>query len=106
MLTSFTVERFKSYEQEATLHLAPLTVLIIVEALRLLSWIAHGNKLGAISHTVQGDNQAIRGALKDLAFRRKRMSSFRAARRIRSGIGTRFALRALAPTSSASPTSG
>ena len=80
MLTSFTVERFKSYEQEATLHLAPLTVLIganasgksnIVEALRLLSWIAHGNKLGAISHTVQGDNQAIRGAVKDLAFRRK-----------------------------------
>ena len=82
MLTSFTVERFKSYEQEATLHLAPLTVLIganasgksnVVEALRLLSWIAHGNKLGAITHTVQGDNQAIRGAMKDLAFRRKRM---------------------------------
>ncbi len=81
MLTSFTVERFKSYEQEATLHLAPLTVLIganasgksnIVEALRLLSWIAHGNKLGAISHTVQGDNQAIRGAVEDLAFRHKR----------------------------------
>lgn len=82
MLTSFTVERFKSYQQEATLHLAPLTVLIganasgksnVVEALRLLSWIAHGNKLGAISHTVQGDNQAIRGGMKDLAFRRKRM---------------------------------
>ena len=81
MLTSFTVERFKSYNQEATLRLAPLTVLIganasgksnVVEALRLLSWIAQGNKLGAISHTVQGDNQAIRGAVKDLAFRRQR----------------------------------
>ena len=81
MLTSFSVERFKSYKQEATLHLAPLTVLIganasgksnVVEALRLLSWIAHGNKLNAISHTVQGNNQAIRGAVKDLVFRRKR----------------------------------
>ena len=81
MLTSFAVDRFKSYKQEATLRLAPLTVLIganasgksnIVEALRLLSWIAHGNKLGAISHTVQGDNQAIRGAVKDLAFQRQR----------------------------------
>ena len=79
MLSSFTVERFKSYEQGATLHLAPLTVLIganasgksnVVEALRLLSWIAHGNKLGAVGHTVQGDNQAIRGTVKDLAFRR------------------------------------
>ena len=81
MLTSFTVERFKSYEQEATLHLAPLTVLIganasgksnVIEALRLLSWIARGNKLSAVSHTVQGDNQAIRGAVRDLVFRRKR----------------------------------
>ena len=81
MLTSFAVERFKSYKQEATLPLAPLTVLIganasgksnIIEALRLLSWIAQGNKLGAISHTVQGDNQTIRGAVKDLVFRRKR----------------------------------
>ena len=80
MLTSFAVERFKSYKQESTLHLAPLTVLIganasgksnVVEALRLLSWIAHGNKLGAISHTVQGD-QAIRGTVKDLVFRRRR----------------------------------
>ena len=79
MLSSFTVERFKSYEQGATLHLAPLTVLIganasgksnVVEALRLLSWIAHGNKLGAVGHMVQGDNQAIRGAVADLAFRR------------------------------------
>ena len=47
MLTSFTLERFKSYDKQgATLHLAPLTVLIganasgksnVVEALRLLS---------------------------------------------------------------------
>ena len=82
MLTSFTVERFKSYnKQGATLNLAPLTVLIganasgksnVVEALRLLSWIAQGNRLGTIAHAVQGENQAIRGTVQDLVFRRKR----------------------------------
>ena len=54
MLSSFTIENFKSYH-EASLKLAPLTVLIganaagksnAVEALRLLSWIAAGNRLG------------------------------------------------------------
>ena len=79
MLSSFTLEGFKSYdEQGATLHLAPLTVLIganasgksnVVEALRLLSWIAAGNKLGSIAHAVQEDAQAIRGTVKDLGFR-------------------------------------
>ena len=79
MLSSFTVEGFKSYNRQgATLHLAPLTVLIganasgksnIVEALRLLSWIAAGNKLGAVIHAVQGDAQAIRGTVRDLGFR-------------------------------------
>ena len=48
------IESFKSY-RKATLKLAPLTVLIganasgksnAVEALRLLSWLAQGNKLG------------------------------------------------------------
>ena len=79
MLSSFTLEGFKSYgEQGATLHLAPLTVLIganasgksnVVEALRLLSWIAAGNKLGSIAHAVQEAAQAIRGTVKDLGFR-------------------------------------
>ena len=79
MLSSFTVEGFKSYnEQGATLNLAPLTVLIganasgksnVVEALRLLSWIAAGNKLGSIAHAVQEDAQAIRGTVRDLGFR-------------------------------------
>ena len=79
MLSSFTVEGFKSYdEQGATLHLAPLTVLIganasgksnVVEALRLLSWIAAGNKLSSITHAVQEEAQAIRGTVKDLGFR-------------------------------------
>ena len=79
MLSSFTVEGFKSYNRQgATLHLAPLTVLIganasgksnVVEALRLLSWIAAGNKLGSVTHAVQGDAQAVRGTVEDLAFR-------------------------------------
>lgn len=78
MLASFTVERFKSYQGAATLKFAPLTILIganasgksnVVEALRLLSWIAQGNKLGAVAHTVQGDSQAIRGKVEDLGFR-------------------------------------
>ena len=80
MLSSFTVESFKSYNsQGATLRLAPLTVLIganasgksnVVEALRLLSWIAAGNKLGSITHAVQEDAQAIRGTVEDLGFRK------------------------------------
>lgn len=82
MLTSFTVERFKSYSRQgATLDLAPLTVLIganasgksnVLEALRLLSWIAHGNRLGTIAHAIQGEDQAIRGTVKDLVFQRRR----------------------------------
>jgi len=61
MLSSFTVKNFKSYRQ-GTLTLEPLTLLIgangsgksnLVEALRLLSWIAQGNTLGSIRHAVQ-----------------------------------------------------
>jgi len=77
MLTSFRVQNFKSYP-DATLALAPLTVLIganasgksnVIEALRLLSWIAAGNRLGSIAHEVQGEGQAIRGAVEDLSSR-------------------------------------
>ena len=77
MLSSFTIKDFKSY-REATLKLAPLTVLIganasgksnAIEALRLLSWIAQGNKLGAIRYAVQEEERAIRGTVRDLGFR-------------------------------------
>ena len=77
MLTSFRVQNFKSY-RDVTLALAPLTVLIganasgksnVIEALRLLSWIAAGNRLGSITHEVQGEGQAIRGAVEDLSSR-------------------------------------
>ena len=77
MLSSFTIKDFKSY-RKATLKLAPLTVLIganasgksnAIEALRLLSWIAQGNKLGAIRYAVQEEDRAIRGTVSDLGFR-------------------------------------
>ena len=76
MLSVFTVENFKSYRQ-ATLTLEPLTLLIgangsgksnLIEALRLLSWIAQGNTLGSIRHAVQEQNRGIRGTVQDLGF--------------------------------------
>ena len=80
MLSSFTIRHFKSYRR-ATLKLAPLTVLIganasgksnAVEALRLLSWLAQGNKLGSIRYAVQEGDQTIRGTVKDLGHRNRR----------------------------------
>ena len=77
MLSSFTIKSFKSYQQ-ATLKLAPLTVLIganasgksnAVEALRLLSWLAQGNKLGSIRYAVQDGDQALRGTVRELTHR-------------------------------------
>lgn len=74
MLSSFTLENFKSY-REATLDLEPLTVLVganasgksnLVEALRLSSWIAQGNRLGSIRHALRGNECPIRGDVKDL----------------------------------------
>lgn len=74
MLSSFTIRNFKSYEK-ATLQLGPLTVLVganasgksnAVEALRFLSWVAQGNKLGSIRYALQDDAQAIRGTVNDL----------------------------------------
>lgn len=77
MLSSFTVENFKSYRQ-ATLPLEPLAILIgangsgksnLIEALRLLSWIGQGHTLGSIRYAVQGQNRGIRGAVRDLGFK-------------------------------------
>ena len=79
MLSSFTIESFKSY-RKATLKLAPLTVLFganasgksnAVEALRLLSWLAQGNKLGSIRYAVQEGDQALRGTVRDLTHRNR-----------------------------------
>jgi len=77
MLVSFGVRNFKSY-RDATLPLSPLTVLIganasgksnAIEALRLLSWIAQGNKLGSIRYAIQEADRAIRGKVSDLGYR-------------------------------------
>ena len=77
MLSSFTIKNFKSY-RKATLKFAPLTVLIganasgksnAVEALRLLSWLAQGNKLGSIRYAVQEGDQAIRRTVTDVSHR-------------------------------------
>ena len=85
MLSSFTIENFKSYHEASPLKLAPLTVLIganaagksnAVEALRLLSWIAAGNRLGTIRHALQEKERTIRGKVGDVAFRGARSFSF------------------------------
>lgn len=78
MLTAITIEDFKSYRQ-AILPLSALTVLIganasgksnVIEALRLLSWLAQGQKLSTIRFAVQSGDQVVRGKLDDLAYQR------------------------------------
>jgi len=74
MLQKLTIESFKSYEN-AELELSPLTVLIgsnasgksnALEALRLLSWIAEGNKLNAVKYAIQEGAAVVRGRVRDL----------------------------------------
>ena len=79
MLTAFKLNNFKSFQDEAVLPLGgALTVLIganaagksnVLEALRLLSWLASGNKLGAIQREVNRADKVVRGRVPDL-FRR------------------------------------
>jgi len=77
MLTAFTLANFKSYREETRLPLAPLTVLIganasgksnLVEGLRLLSWLAKGQRLSSIQHTINSAEQIIRGRVADLFY--------------------------------------
>jgi len=74
MLSAVRIENFKSY-REARLPLSPLTMLIganasgksnAIEALRLLSWIAQGNRLGTIRYQVSEGEQIIRGTTASL----------------------------------------
>ncbi|GAB0058136.1 hypothetical protein SIID45300_02480 [Candidatus Magnetaquicoccaceae bacterium FCR-1] len=76
MLDSISLENFKSY-QNTTLQLAPLTMLIganasgksnAIEGLRLLSWLAQGNRLSSIQTAVQASNQLLRGRIQDLGY--------------------------------------
>jgi predicted ATPase len=77
MLTAFTLKNFKSY-RDARLPLAPLSILIganasgksnAIEALRLLSWLAEGQKLFNIQHAVQHSERIVRGRLATLGYR-------------------------------------
>lgn len=76
MLKAISLRNFKSYKS-ATLPLASLTVLIganasgksnAIEGMRLLSWLAQGQKLSAIQYAVQQADQIVRGRLNNLAF--------------------------------------
>ncbi len=78
MLTAITLENFKSY-RAGRLLLAPLTVLIganasgksnAIEGMRLLAWLAQGQRLSAIQYAVQNGDQVVRGLLEDLAYER------------------------------------
>jgi predicted ATPase len=78
MLTAITLKDFKSY-RNARLPLAPLTVLIganasgksnAIEGMRLLSWLAQGQRLSAIQYAVQSGERVVRGTVEDLPFER------------------------------------
>ena len=77
MLSTFTLSNFKSFK-EARLPLGPLTVLIganaagksnAIEALRLLSWLAQGQKLSSIQYAVNSADRVVRGRIDDLCHR-------------------------------------
>jgi predicted ATPase len=80
MLTSFRLDNFKSYEH-AELPLGPITLLIganaagksnAIEALRLLSWLAQGQKLSSIQYTINAGDRILRGRVSDLCHRPSR----------------------------------
>ncbi|MBF0283731.1 MAG: AAA family ATPase [Magnetococcales bacterium] len=84
MLHSITLQDFKSY-RKATLPLAPLTMLIganasgksnAIEGLRLLSWLAQGNRLTSIQNFVRESEQIVRGRIQDLAYSQSGQFSF------------------------------
>ena len=76
MFQSITVKNFKSY-RNATLHLSPLTLLVganasgksnAIEAIRILAWLARGQRLDAITTSVQASDVGVRGRVQDLVY--------------------------------------
>lgn len=76
MLKTITLTNFKSYK-DARLPLAPLTVLIganasgksnAIEGMRLLAWLAQGQKLAAIQYAVHSAGRVVRGRVEDLSY--------------------------------------
>ncbi|WP_199325275.1 AAA family ATPase [Phormidium sp. FACHB-1136] len=77
ILSEFILENSKSY-RTGLLPLGPLTVLIganasgksnALEGLRFLSWLAQGQKLTSIQHTVNAADRIVRGRVEDLCHR-------------------------------------
>jgi predicted ATPase len=76
MLQSIQIQNFKSF-REATLPLAPLTVLIganasgksnAIEAMQLLSWLASGRQLGDLLLSIREQELSVRGTLGDFLY--------------------------------------
>lgn len=74
MIEKIGIKDFKSY-QDAELKLAPLTVLIganasgktnALEAIRLLSWMAQGQKLSTLQYQVNENDKVVRGNVASL----------------------------------------
>jgi predicted ATPase len=74
MLTRLTLTNFKSY-REAALPLAALTFLVganasgksnMLEAMRLLNWLAKGSRLEEIARIIEGGDAIVRGQSRDL----------------------------------------
>jgi len=77
MITHFYLDHFKSYGHEAVLPLAPLTLLIganasgksnALEGLRLLSWMARGQRLSDILARLSETDLTLRGLVADLGY--------------------------------------
>ncbi len=74
MIDSFHISNFKSFIK-AEMHLAPLTFLIgpnasgksnLIEAIRILAWLAKGGRLDDIERTFLGSDSLVRGKTNDL----------------------------------------
>jgi predicted ATPase len=84
MAKTISVRDFKSYRQ-ADLPLSALTILVganasgksnIIEALRLIAWIAQGQKLSALQYLVNSDEKVVRGRIADLPLRGQHTFTF------------------------------
>lgn len=98
MLRSIHIKDFKSY-RDATLHLGGITLLIganasgksnALEALRFLSWMAQGQKLGTLQFHVNQWQSIVRGSVWDLV--RQGQSAFTFGCTIENGHNLDFSL--------------
>lgn len=98
MITDFILSDFKSYKK-GQLPLGTLTLLIganaagksnLIEALRLLCWLAQGQKLSNIQYAVNQGDQVIRGRVDDLCY--KGTSKFTLGCRVNSTQWNQLAL--------------